>query len=232
MLKYCPTCKQILPLANFARNKSKSNGHASWCKTCNALYEKSPRRILSRRHAVQRYRERHPEKFSASLRKPRPITHKSREASMLAERAANAKYYRKHAEAICRKHRAKRQANLEQQRAKDRAAFLARPKEQQHAHNKHRRARKAGVPLNDLTAAQWREIQEAQEHRCYYCHTRCKGRLTQDHLTPLSKGGSHTLHNVIGACVSCNSKKRTGPPPVPVQPLLLTIAPSKKKKVS
>lgn len=91
------------------------------------------------------------------------------------------------------------------------------------------RARKATAPLNDLTHAQWVEIQTAQKHLCYYCGKRCKGQLTQDHITPLSKGGSHTLHNVIGACRSCNSRKRTGPPLQPVQPLLLTAAPSKKR---
>lgn len=84
-----------------------------------------------------------------------------------------------------------------------------------------RRAHKLCAPRNDLTHAQWLMIQGAQDHRCAYCGKRCKGRLTQDHITPLSQGGSHTLHNVIGACKSCNSRKHAGPPPKPVQPLLL-----------
>lgn len=46
-------------------------------------------------------------------------------------------------------------------------------------------------------------------------------RLTKDHSTPLSKGSAHTLTNVVPACQSCNSKKHTGPPLKPVQPLLL-----------
>jgi 5-methylcytosine-specific restriction endonuclease McrA len=75
--------------------------------------------------------------------------------------------------------------------------------------------------VNDLTKDQWLLIQEAQNHRCAYCGRRAKGHLTQDHILALANGGSHTLHNVIGACRPCNSKKHTGPPPVPVQPLLL-----------
>lgn len=90
-----------------------------------------------------------------------------------------------------------------------------------------RRARKANAPLNDLTHLQWVEIQAAQKHLCYYCGKRCKGKLTQDHITPLSQGGSHTLHNVIGACQSCNSKKYVGTPLQPVQPMLLTVAASR-----
>lgn len=94
----------------------------------------------------------------------------------------------------------------------------------------HRHAHEMGAPVVDLTHAQWMEIQEMQKHRCYYCGKRCKGKLTQDHILPLSQGGSHTLHNVIGACQSCNARKWTKPPPIPVQPLLLTVAPAKKRK--
>ena len=92
-----------------------------------------------------------------------------------------------------------------------------------------RRARKLNAPVNDLTPAQWQEIKEAFNHRCAYCG-RTMQRLTQDHITPLSKGGSHTYSNVVPACQSCNSHKHTGLPLVPVQPLLLTIAPAKKKR--
>jgi 5-methylcytosine-specific restriction endonuclease McrA len=95
------------------------------------------------------------------------------------------------------------------------------------ASEKRRRARKAGATINNLSAAQWREIQAAQDHCCAHCQQRCKGRLTQDHILALSNGGSHTLQNVIGVCANCNSRKGTKPSPVPVQPLLLTLAPQK-----
>ena len=93
-----------------------------------------------------------------------------------------------------------------------------------------RRALKKDLLVNDLTHAQWLEIQAAQDHRCYYCGKRRKGHLTQDHITPLSKGGDNTLHNVIAACGSCNSRKGTRKPPIPVQPFLLMVAPAKKPK--
>ena len=92
-----------------------------------------------------------------------------------------------------------------------------------------RRARKKGAPINDLTAAQWQEIKAAYGHRCVYCGRKMQ-RLTQDHITPLSQGGSHTVSNIVPSCHSCNSKKRTGPPLIPVQPLLFTIAPARTIK--
>lgn len=94
-----------------------------------------------------------------------------------------------------------------------------------------RRARKRHAQQNDLTLAQWQEIKAHYGHRCVYCQRKMQ-RLTMDHITPLAKGGSHTVSNVVPACSGCNSQKNVGPPPVPVQPLLVTIAPSKKKKAS
>lgn len=85
-----------------------------------------------------------------------------------------------------------------------------------------RRAWKAAAVINDLTNRQWLEIQAAFDHCCAYCGKRAKGHLTQDHLTPLSKGGNHTVSNVVPACRSCNARKREHEAPRLVQPLLLT----------
>lgn len=82
-----------------------------------------------------------------------------------------------------------------------------------------RRARIASAPENDLTQAQWDFIKETFHHCCAYCGKKQK-RLTQDHITPITKNGRHTASNIVPACRSCNSKKRTGPPLVPVQPIL------------
>ena len=86
-----------------------------------------------------------------------------------------------------------------------------------------RRARKLGCAINDFTAVQWKEMQEMCGHLCCYCKKKFKGMLTQDHIIPLSKGGNHTLSNIIPACKSCNSKKRDREVLRPVQPFLLTV---------
>lgn len=84
-----------------------------------------------------------------------------------------------------------------------------------------RRARLAGAPINDFTGQQWITVQAFFDHRCVYCNRKFKGRLTQDHIVPLSKGGSHTASNIVPACKSCNCKKNVGPPLRPVQPMML-----------
>lgn len=93
-----------------------------------------------------------------------------------------------------------------------------------------RRAILLAAPRNDLTREEAQSVIDAAQGVCCYCshynpdcHACRKGthKLTLDHITALINGGSHTLHNMVACCKSCNSKKRTRPNPVPVQPLLL-----------
>ncbi len=151
-------------------------------------------------------------------------------------RAHHAADYAKHAEERRSKEAVKRAKNPEFYRDKRKAWRLANP-EKHRAINKRRKALKAGSKRSDISLAQWLEVLEVNNYRCVYCPPTCKEcrnkshDLTQDHITPVTKGGEDSLHNVVPSCVSCNSRKHTGPPPVPVQPLLLTIAkPIKKRK--
>jgi 5-methylcytosine-specific restriction endonuclease McrA len=98
--------------------------------------------------------------------------------------------------------------------------FRARHPEFHRASEKRRRAAKANTPLNNFTSAEWAGMKAAYHYRCVYCGRKMR-RLTQDHLTPLSKGGAHTKANIVPACARCNTKKGTGAVLIPVQPLLL-----------
>jgi 5-methylcytosine-specific restriction endonuclease McrA len=72
-------------------------------------------------------------------------------------------------------------------------------------HGRRRRARLLSAPVNDLTASEWFQILREHKNRCAYCGA--DGKLTQDHKTPLCRGGSHTASNVVPACGLCNSRK-------------------------
>lgn len=70
-----------------------------------------------------------------------------------------------------------------------------------------RRARQRMAEVNDLTEGQWAERVAEFNGRCAYC-LKPMDVVTIDHMTPLCKGGNHTLSNVVPCCKSCNSKKR------------------------
>ena len=58
-------------------------------------------------------------------------------------------------------------------------------------------------PLNN------RELFRRDRHMCGYCGGEFSFfRLTRDHITPLSRGGSDTWMNVVTACRHCNGQKR------------------------
>ena len=58
---------------------------------------------------------------------------------------------------------------------------------------------------NDLTAAQWAQLQQDWDG-CAYCGA-VGAPLQKDCVLPLSRGGRYTMDNVVPACRSCNASK-------------------------
>jgi 5-methylcytosine-specific restriction endonuclease McrA len=64
-------------------------------------------------------------------------------------------------------------------------------------------------PEEKLTKKQLDHLTEVYTH-CAYCSTPLTSENTHiDHIHPLSKGGSHSIDNVVLACKDCNLKKHT-----------------------
>lgn len=143
------------------------------------------------------------------------------------KRAQDKAYLATHAESVKTYQQAYTQEHIEKIKARVKAWNKAHP-EQRRNQELLRKARKQGG-VATLSDAQWREIKEHYGYRCVYCGRKMT-RLTKDHITPFINNGDHHLHNVVPACQSCNSRKGKGKPLVPVQPMLLTIAPEQKKR--
>jgi hypothetical protein len=56
--------------------------------------------------------------------------------------------------------------------------------------------------------AEFQALCEASDNRCYYCQKQVD-KLTADHMTPLARGGSNWIENIVPVCGSCNSSKGT-----------------------
>ncbi len=61
--------------------------------------------------------------------------------------------------------------------------------------------------MTPFTDAQWQAKVDAYEGRCAYCDVGAYEH--QDHVVPLSKGGTHSLDNVVPSCRDCNLRKGT-----------------------
>ena len=101
-------------------------------------------------------------------------------------------YYREHKEQIGIREKLYRQQHAE--KYKDYRSVM---------HNLRRR--KLQDTNNPLTLEEWAVVKDITNGRCIYCDS--KEELTQDHIVAISKGGKHSIGNVILSCKSCNLSK-------------------------
>ena len=56
------------------------------------------------------------------------------------------------------------------------------------------------------TADEWDAKKLQYNNKCAYCGA--VGKLTKDHILPVTRGGSDTIDNIIPACWPCNQRKK------------------------
>lgn len=105
---------------------------------------------------------------------------------------------------------AKRYEQSKETRAKQRKEYRAQNLQQVREWSRNganrRRVRKLGAQPT-LTTAEWERVLECYGRKCLCCGA--TENITQDHVIPLSRGGTHTADNVQPLCGRCNSKKHT-----------------------
>jgi 5-methylcytosine-specific restriction endonuclease McrA len=183
--------------------------------------------LEARHKAAKASRDRHRERIAASNRTYRDknlgaIRAQQREYHQQNKEkrgASNRQYRVEHREEIRVKRQAYRLKNIARIKMAARTWRMANAALLKESGAK-RRAQKKNVAIHDLTVRQWEKIKAHYNNRCVYCGRKMK-HLTQDHLTPISQQGNHTLSNVVPACRACNSRKKDRNVLAPVQPLLL-----------
>lgn len=131
-------------------------------------------------------------------------------------KARASKYYQEHREEIL----ARKSWQTSERKAYNKAWRAVHPRaygERDALYCARRYARKRGL-LDTLRLEQWQAIKAAYKYCCAYCGKKTK--LEQDHIIPLTKGGGTTPDNIIPSCRSCNSRKHTSLPSIPVKVLM------------
>lgn len=73
--------------------------------------------------------------------------------------------------------------------------------------SKRRAIKKVGDSF--IAVKQWADN---QQKICYWCNIECDEKYHIDHYVPLSKGGTHTIDNLVIACAKCNLTKNAKDP--------------------
>ena len=199
-LKTCYRCKRSLDVSHFHSDISRSDSLNPKCKSCTletsrAYYAQHAMQVLQRTGAWGR----------KNKARKNASTRRWRVANPEAARQAVLRWSKNNPE--------KKKAS-EQNWIKNHPEKMASYQAQAHA-----RRRGAQETEHPLTAAEWLYIKAVYDSRCVYCRRKLK-KLTQDHIIPVSKGGKHTIENVVPSCQSCNSRKGNREPIAPVQPML------------
>ncbi|TQL56536.1 HNH endonuclease [Rarobacter faecitabidus] len=64
----------------------------------------------------------------------------------------------------------------------------------------------AGAAPAGVTERDWNRLVRRYDSKCAYCGETKP--LTVDHVVPISRGGRHSIGNVLPACLPCNTSKR------------------------
>lgn len=178
--------------------------------------KKNPERQRSLDKTLEsRKRAKDPEKFKAAA-KERTRRYRERkkaqggfsdeelEAKREANRERNAKYRDRHRNTP--EYKARLAANAHRRYVKNPE------KMKDYVHR-----RRTKLEDGSVTTGEWAGILTRYGNRCAYCRTDGVP-LTQDHVVPLTKGGTHCAANVVPACCPCNTRKNNRPWPRPEPP--------------
>ncbi len=69
-----------------------------------------------------------------------------------------------------------------------------------------RKARMAGSGILHISKRDWLRLVNRHQGKCFYCQE--VRVMTMDHVIPISRGGRHSIGNIVPACKRCNSSKR------------------------
>ncbi len=215
--KSCTKCNQSFPHTSeyFTKDRRRKDHTSAWCRHCHHIRYIAMRSKI--RELAQKRRAIDPEREKEKRRN-------YRKAHAQEIRSYQAEYSKNNKERTRKTSKAWKEKNKEHIRKMSKEYVHPDPlrkKSVQITYRRKRRAWRTGALVNDFTTSQWQTMQAAYGHRCVYCGKRYKGKLSQDHISPISKGGNHTLSNIVPACKSCNSRKHAKPAPIPIQPLLL-----------
>ena len=195
-VKFCPHCGRDRPLADF----SLCRGKPRWvCQDCFNAWTRQWRKDNPQRARAtdKRYKDKS---------KPK----RSRDYKVWLERNKGrrkilwAQYYQKNHERMLARARKYRAENLKRVKQKNKL-YRENNLDKHRAYEATRRAAKFHRgPW--ISYEEWQTIMRYFDHRCGYCLEKAIP-LTQEHMTPLSRGGKHDVENVVPACMSCNNHK-------------------------
>lgn len=205
-MKQCNDCKEWKDLSAFSKCRNYKDGLDYYCKEC-----KSIRYKLFRLANKDKLRERQ-RKYGRANPDKRQAYNKTYRAKNPGKSTETSRaWHKNHPEQSKIKSREDarkwRENNPEESRIHTRKSvrkWRENNPEEAKARQRRRRAQKLGNG-GLHTATQWKALCNHYGNKCLACGEIKP--LTEDHIIPLSKGGSDDISNIQPLCHSCNARK-------------------------
>lgn len=193
-MKSCFKCNQVLPIQAFGLDKAKSDGHRGVCKACfNAKSRQLRIENLERYKSYQiKNRLKHPEtqKFN---NKKWAANNPERRKQINNEWAKNNRHYL-----------AQRMVEYRKRKPTKHQEWVKANPEVARNNWQRRRAVEKNAPTFFITK---KELLRLYASPCFYCGLKTDS-MHMDHVMPISRGGRHSIGNLVPACAKCNISKK------------------------
>lgn len=199
-MKTCNCCKTEKPYSAFPKKKSTKDGYYGFCKVCKSAKDKQYREANALKLKAK-FKEKYYANHEESLEKARERYANASEDSVARRKESKVAYTNAMSDTAkaCKKEYDKKYFASE-------AGKITTLKS---AHK--RRAQKIATCDGTITTQALEELKISQNYKCRYCECilnfKGKGEVHLDHIKPLSKGGTHSITNVVWSCATCNLKK-------------------------
>lgn len=238
--KQCTKCKEIKRFEMFSKDKYRKDGVKSNCKECANKYTLATKDIraeynrqIDRSGYNRAYYELNKEKLAISKREYQQrnkdsVTQYQREYQQKNREKISkqiGEYYQKNKEKRSIQNKAWRENNKTEITIKKREYYEGNKEEISIKKREYRKTpvskaskknsehrRRSRIKTGDVTNEQLLQLEQTAKV-CYWCKTTLKGlKVHIDHYEPLSKGGLHTLSNLVVSCQRCNNRKHAKDP--------------------
>jgi 5-methylcytosine-specific restriction endonuclease McrA len=199
-MKICSKCKIEKPLVDFHIKNASKDGRASTCKCCKAQVDKEYR--IKNDSILKEKSKQYREINKDVMIEKRKVKYYSMSEEDKIKRAEKKALYNKQAPEYVKQ----RKKEYDKQYFSSAAGKLVTLRS---IHK--RRAQKLSSEDGSITSKSLEALKEAQNFECIYCRMPLDFSKTRnvhlDHVIPLSKGGTHSITNVVWSCATCNLKK-------------------------
>ncbi len=207
--KQCTKCKTIKDLSEFYKLRLGKQGVSSWCKAC-TLKQKKEYHIKNNKDILKKKKDYHSENRDKLIIKSKKYAEKNKHKRK--------EYDDKNRERNTKNKLEWREQNIVKSKEANKKYLSSTKGKLAKANSQHKRRsiikrqadgslpQNIGYPLT----AELHNLLDRQDNRCNDCNTPISHTLNNihlDHHVPLSKGGTHSIENIVWLCDKCNMTK-------------------------